>query len=135
MRRWYHAGISSPLFLSAGYEHTVGLASQPTGSDLQPSGSFGTHMLIPRCARMKRMKAERWRQVEQLCEIKKVITPMVAKLVKEPFDREGWIFELRFRAIAETEPRKSSLVLAPRSVRPPSQFRLCFEHDRQNTRL
>jgi bifunctional non-homologous end joining protein LigD len=35
-----------------------------------------------------------------------VITPMVAKLVKEPFDRNGWIFELKwdgFRAIAETE--------------------------------
>jgi bifunctional non-homologous end joining protein LigD len=34
-----------------------------------------------------------------------MITPMVAKLVKEPFDREGWFFELKwdgFRAIAET---------------------------------
>src|SRR5262249_9042751 len=34
-----------------------------------------------------------------------MITPMVAKLVKEPFDREGWLFELKwdgFRAIAET---------------------------------
>src|SRR5262245_6158193 len=32
-------------------------------------------------------------------------TPMVARLVREPFDREGWLFELKwdgFRAIAET---------------------------------
>ena len=35
-----------------------------------------------------------------------MITPMVAKLVKEPFDREGWLFELKwdgFRAIAEKD--------------------------------
>jgi len=35
-----------------------------------------------------------------------MITPMVAKLVREPFDREGWFFELKwdgFRAIAETD--------------------------------
>ena len=34
-----------------------------------------------------------------------MITPMVARLVRDPFDREGWFFELkwdRFRAIAET---------------------------------
>jgi bifunctional non-homologous end joining protein LigD len=35
-----------------------------------------------------------------------VITPMVARLVRDPFDREGWLFELKwdgFRAIAETD--------------------------------
>src|SRR5262245_48980211 len=35
-----------------------------------------------------------------------MITPMVAKLVKEPFDREGWLFELKwdgFRCIAEKD--------------------------------
>lgn len=35
-----------------------------------------------------------------------MITPMVAKLVKDPFDREGWLFELKwdgFRAIAEKD--------------------------------
>src|SRR5262245_34762758 len=35
-----------------------------------------------------------------------MITPMVAKLVRERFDRRGWLFELKwdgFRAIAETE--------------------------------
>ena len=35
-----------------------------------------------------------------------MITPMVARLVRDPFDREGWLFELKwdgFRAIAETE--------------------------------
>jgi bifunctional non-homologous end joining protein LigD len=35
-----------------------------------------------------------------------MIVPMVAKLVKEPFDREGWFFELKwdgFRAIAEKD--------------------------------
>jgi bifunctional non-homologous end joining protein LigD len=35
-----------------------------------------------------------------------MITPMVAKLVHDPFDREGWFFELKwdgFRAIAETD--------------------------------
>ena len=33
-----------------------------------------------------------------------MITPMVARLVRDPFDREGWLFELKwdgFRAIAE----------------------------------
>jgi bifunctional non-homologous end joining protein LigD len=32
-----------------------------------------------------------------------MITPMVARLVREPFDRAGWFFELKwdgFRAIA-----------------------------------
>jgi bifunctional non-homologous end joining protein LigD len=35
-----------------------------------------------------------------------MITPMVARLVRDPFDREGWMFELKwdgFRAIAETD--------------------------------
>jgi bifunctional non-homologous end joining protein LigD len=35
-----------------------------------------------------------------------MITPMVARLVQDPFDREGWLFELKwdgFRAIAETD--------------------------------
>ena len=35
-----------------------------------------------------------------------MITPMVARLVRDPFDREGWFFELKwagFRAIAETD--------------------------------
>jgi bifunctional non-homologous end joining protein LigD len=34
-----------------------------------------------------------------------MITPMVACLVGDPFDRDGWLFELKwdgFRAIAET---------------------------------
>ena len=36
---------------------------------------------------------------------KVMITPMIAKLVRDPFDHEGWLFELKwdgFRAIAET---------------------------------
>jgi ATP-dependent DNA ligase len=36
----------------------------------------------------------------------KMITPMVARLKPIPFDREGWLFELRwdgFRAIAEID--------------------------------
>src|SRR5262245_64754034 len=40
----------------------------------------------------------------------RMITPMVTRLVKEPFDREGWLFELKwdgFRAIAETESNGS----------------------------
>jgi bifunctional non-homologous end joining protein LigD len=35
-----------------------------------------------------------------------MITPMVARLVSDPFDREGWLFELKwdgFRAIAEMD--------------------------------
>ena len=35
-----------------------------------------------------------------------MITPMVARLVRDPFDREGWLFELKwdgFRAIAERD--------------------------------
>ncbi len=35
-----------------------------------------------------------------------MITPMVARLVRDPFDREGWLFELKwdgFRTIAETD--------------------------------
>src|SRR5262245_9011850 len=39
-----------------------------------------------------------------------MITPMVARLVKEPFDRDGWLFELKwdgFRAIAETASNSS----------------------------
>ena len=35
-----------------------------------------------------------------------MITPMVARLVRDPFDRDGWVFELKwdgFRAIAETD--------------------------------
>jgi bifunctional non-homologous end joining protein LigD len=35
-----------------------------------------------------------------------MITPMVARLVKEPFNREGWLFELKwdgFRGIAEKD--------------------------------
>jgi len=35
-----------------------------------------------------------------------MITPMVARLVRDPFDRPGWFFELKwdgFRAIAETD--------------------------------
>ena len=27
---------------------------------------------------------------------KQMITPMVARLVREPFDREGWLFELKW---------------------------------------
>ena len=33
-----------------------------------------------------------------------MITPMVARLVRDPFDRQGWLFELKwdgFRAMAE----------------------------------
>ena len=36
-----------------------------------------------------------------------MIRPMVARLVRDPFDREGWLFELKwdgFRAIAERHP-------------------------------
>src|SRR5215510_3916520 len=47
-----------------------------------------------------------------------MITPMVAKLVKEPFDRHGWLFELKwdgFRAIAETSPNYSDLKLYSRN--------------------
>jgi bifunctional non-homologous end joining protein LigD len=35
-----------------------------------------------------------------------MITPMVARLVPDPFDREGWLFELKwdgFRATAEID--------------------------------
>jgi len=35
-----------------------------------------------------------------------LINPMVARLVREPFDGEGWLFELKwhgFRAIAESD--------------------------------
>jgi bifunctional non-homologous end joining protein LigD len=35
-----------------------------------------------------------------------MITPMVAKLVRDPFDREGWLFELKwdgFRSVAEKD--------------------------------
>src|SRR5262245_9440259 len=35
-----------------------------------------------------------------------MITPMVAKLVRDPFDRDGWLFELKwdgFRCIAEKD--------------------------------
>ena len=35
-----------------------------------------------------------------------MITPMVARLVRDPFDRVGWLFELKwdgFRAIGETD--------------------------------
>ena len=35
-----------------------------------------------------------------------MITPMVARLVRDPFDREGWLFEVKwdgFRTIAETD--------------------------------
>jgi bifunctional non-homologous end joining protein LigD len=35
-----------------------------------------------------------------------MITPMVARLVRDPFDRDGWLFELKwdgFRAIAEKD--------------------------------
>jgi len=35
-----------------------------------------------------------------------MITPRVARLVRDPFDRPGWVFELKwdgFRAIAETD--------------------------------
>ena len=35
-----------------------------------------------------------------------MIIPMVARLVRDPFDHDGWLFELKwdgFRAIAETD--------------------------------
>ena len=35
-----------------------------------------------------------------------MITPMVGRLVRDPFDREGWLLELKwdgFRAITETD--------------------------------
>jgi len=35
-----------------------------------------------------------------------MITPMVARLVRDPFDRDGWLFEIKwdgFRAIPETD--------------------------------
>jgi ATP-dependent DNA ligase len=35
-----------------------------------------------------------------------MITPMVARLALDPFDRKGWLFEIKwdgFRAIAETD--------------------------------
>jgi ATP-dependent DNA ligase len=41
-----------------------------------------------------------------------MITPMVARLIKHPFDREGWLFELKwdgFRAIASDT--KNSMAL------------------------
>ena len=41
-----------------------------------------------------------------------MITPMVARLVREPFDREGWFFELKwdgFRAIAEKDKQGGRL--------------------------
>src|SRR5215510_16005438 len=41
-----------------------------------------------------------------------MITPMVDKLVKEPFDREGWLFELKwdgFRCIAEKDRQEVRL--------------------------
>jgi ATP-dependent DNA ligase len=44
------------------------------------------------------------------------IEPMKAQLADEPFDRPGWLFELKwdgFRAIAEIRTRESELVLAP----------------------
>ena len=31
-----------------------------------------------------------------------MITPMVARLVRDPFDREGWLFELKWDAIPST---------------------------------
>src|SRR5687767_13178602 len=41
-----------------------------------------------------------------------MITPMVARLVRDPFDREGWFFELKwdgFRAIAEKDRQEVRL--------------------------
>ena len=35
-----------------------------------------------------------------------MITPMVARLIRDPFDRQGWLFELKwdgFRAIGERD--------------------------------
>jgi ATP-dependent DNA ligase len=31
-----------------------------------------------------------------------MITPMVAKLVRDPFDREGWLFELKWDGFRPT---------------------------------
>jgi bifunctional non-homologous end joining protein LigD len=48
-----------------------------------------------------------------------MITPMVARLVRDSFDREGWLFELKwdgFRAIAETDGARRS-----EAIQPPSQ--------------
>ncbi len=39
-----------------------------------------------------------------------MIIPMVVRLVRDPFDREGWFFELKwdgFRAIAETDGKRN----------------------------
>ena len=41
-----------------------------------------------------------------------MITPMVARLLRDPFDREDWFFELKwdgFRAIAEMDERSEAL--------------------------
>ena len=46
-----------------------------------------------------------------------MIIPMVARLVREPFDRAGWLFELKwdgFRAIAETAAVRGGVALYSR---------------------
>jgi bifunctional non-homologous end joining protein LigD len=45
-----------------------------------------------------------------------MITPMVARLVRDPFDREGWLFELKwdgFRTIAEGDSAGSVKLYSP----------------------
>jgi len=62
-----------------------------------------------------------------------MITPMVAKLVKEPFDREGWFFELKwdgFRAIAETESNGSVRLYSRREV---FDLHRCFDYASNTT--
>lgn len=54
---------------------------------------------------------------------------MVARLVRDPFDREGWFFELKwdgFRAIAETE-RTGAKALYSRNQR---DFKKAISFDR-----
>jgi len=46
-----------------------------------------------------------------------MITPMVARLVRDPFDREGWLFELKwdgFRCIAEKDRQGYACTLGTR---------------------
>ena len=56
-----------------------------------------------------------------------MITPMVARLVRDPFDREGWLFELKwdgFRAVAERHHGSPRQPLQPQPVHSPYRSRL-----------
>ncbi|MBP7527578.1 MAG: non-homologous end-joining DNA ligase [Syntrophorhabdaceae bacterium] len=89
------------------------VVSRRTLEDVAVSGEQGP----PKQAKMDRMRREEAMEEGELADapvatMPRHVRPMLATLIKEPFDDEEWIFEVKwdgYRAIAEIRDKKASL--------------------------